>query len=90
MALPDAEIMDQREMLAVAGQQVPNFRVGSLYLCTPDGKGPGTDGWLCREGETGKQWISETERAALLRSGTPERRVGWDSLMAMADREFLR
>ena len=90
MDLPDVVVMSDQQIFAASAKLGQRLGAGSLYLCTPDGKGVGTDGWLCREGESGKQWISAAERKGLVRSGTPERRVGWDSLMAMNDREFIR
>lgn len=66
------------------------LKKGSLYLCSPEGKGDGTDGWLCRVGESGRQWISPDERAQLMKVGTPELYTDWASLMEMPEVRLIR
>jgi len=77
MAKPDVVILEPNNA------SVTGLEVGSIYLCVPKDKAADTDGWLCRVGGVGKQWIDANKRAELVRQGYPARRIEWASLMSM-------
>ncbi len=59
------------------------------YLCTPEGKGKNTDGWVCWKHKSGKQWIDASTRSSLLKSGMVAYSIQWDELNAMPDVEII-
>ena len=85
MSKPDTTIIESSR---ITGKNRATLPDGTFYLCTPDGKGAGTDGWLCRAGQSGKQWLSIAERAKLVKKGVPVSPIDWEPLMAMQSVEW--
>jgi hypothetical protein len=86
MSKPDATILTNVQIFNDLTASLPK---GTLYLCTPEGKGAGTDGWLCRAGQSGKQWVSIQNRNRFVQQGVLEAPIAWDSLMAMSNVEWV-
>lgn len=89
MTMPDRVILKPDDIPYQSSSTGNGQKPDSLYLCTPNGKGAGTDGWVCRTDQNGKQWIDSETRASLVVAGTQDRWIDWALLMAMSDKELV-
>lgn len=67
----------------------PRTEFAGMYLCIPEGKGPGTDGWVCRSENSGKQWVDAATHSAFISEGMPRSSIDWDALNSIPDVDFL-